>query len=223
MRDLPQPQPSNETGFLVTGEDNVKVAKALMKIIEREVDKQTEALRHELQESRDKLVASELSNKALRDRLVRYTKTKSEIKPDKLNELSMYLVELCEGQPAKGWHDRAPRDYDFFPKYNYLYDYICQQDPRIVTREFRNILIRVERLEREIIAYEEKMEVWKRDVMAQDILGGTLEMEFLGIPFYQCPKGGRCELPFIDKIIERTKTKPKKIPPMPPYPKVKVE
>lgn len=135
----------------------------------------------------------------------------------------MHLVELCEGQPVNGWHDRAPRNYDFFPEYGRLYDYVCQQDPRVVAREFRDILIRVERLEREIVVYNEKIEAWKRDILAQCILDAAPETGYDDITFYRCPKGGRCTLPFVDKIIEQAKTKPKKIPPMPPYPKVKVE
>jgi hypothetical protein len=116
-----------------------------------------------------------------------------------------------------GWHCPTPREDNF----NKFENYVIVEDPTRVSFIITQLIRTCNHYEREISVYDTSLNRWAKQI----IVGKAPEGAWAGYPeMFACPKGGRCSLDFIDKILEKTKPFELKNISIPEqkYPKVKV-
>ncbi len=123
---------------------------------------------------------------------------------------------ILQHVPDRGWHCSDSRSYrsDEYEKYT------IAEDPRILASYIRRFLNKFERYEREMVAYDQNLHKWVKQLMSEQIgINRNMYVQDL----YDCPRGGQCTLPFITKMLSsRNDINMKKRNVVEVYPKVKV-
>lgn len=125
---------------------------------------------------------------------------------DNMKEVENEILDVANRTPSwgnKSWHCREVRKTSIDHIKDNDINQLIISSPMSVRRIFFELVGRVDRLERELAAYDTHLNRWAEEI----IIGKYPETQILGINFYDCPKGGRCTMPFVQKLVESTKPK----------------
>lgn len=124
-------------------------------------------------------------------------------------------------EPSKGWHvgERWGRSLQNLLSIHDIKEYVTISSQEQISGVIYKLLERIDRYEREVEKYDENLNRWAKQIMV-----GAPEVAWAGYEeLYSCPKGGRCSLPFVDKLLEKSEFNISKASkPQEKYPKVKV-
>lgn len=188
-------------------------------------DKEYKAKDEEMSKIKDKISEVTLLNQTLL-RSLGFKKNKEVSIDEELKEysdkISSYLNVIDEKEPDHGWHVGrvlVGRAANRFPDHYDIKNYVMSQSPSRIAHDYLKMFCIIDRYERELDKYDSNLNNW-----AKQIICGSPSASLPWATMFDCPKGGRCQLPWVDKLIKEHE--PMKVSgpakPTEAYPKIKV-